>query len=587
MAFPKGFLDKIPKGLVDPIKEHEDYSFITEEKDLFPKLTTLRNDHTNKKYKWSLFLNTENVSEFNLSIFEEILKHTAEYGIIVISKNIYERNKIDGALVILDFYLAYKFLSEDKTQFVILIYEKLNPSRNEQKLFFKYNRDLKGNAELYFSDIDKYSLNIIKNSIELQRILPIVNRVSVRIILKLREILARIPGYAYWSRLIYRFLVIIAKILIGIYKFPKLVKKRIVESIRKKKSQEIRKFIKRQNNNLVIIYAGVQYVNNEGQRSVRLAQEFLRKKKNVLYVFWDYSTQDWSKYGQHKDNLYVVPRSQFLKYFNDFKKESLFDNSVLLIHVPDLEIAKLIPDFNALGGYSVYDILDDWEEFSKHGQSFWFNADIENFVLRNTTKRYAVSKGLIQKHCMFDIELLPNGLSTTHLKNRTKLKLKLGKRNVGYFGHLTDAWFDWDLILNVAKKDPETYFHIIGYGIPDNLNLPDNIIFYGKINPEELSGYVKNWDVCLIPFKDIALSKSVNPIKVYEYLYFEKPVVVTGIPGMEDFPYVYFSQNKTEEFLSKIDLALKQKIKTEKIKKFLAVNRWEDRAEVILAKKME
>jgi hypothetical protein len=38
---------------------------------------------------------------------------------------------------------------------------------------------------------------------------------------------------------------------------------------------------------------------------------------------------------------------------------------------------------------------------------------------------------------------------------------------VGYFGHLTDAWFDWSLIFDLARSRADITFEIIGYGEPD------------------------------------------------------------------------------------------------------------------------
>jgi glycosyltransferase involved in cell wall biosynthesis len=250
-----------------------------------------------------------------------------------------------------------------------------------------------------------------------------------------------------------------------------------------------------------------------------------------------------------------------------------------------MEIAKLLPEFISMGFYTVYDILDDWSEFAKRGQATWYDADVENFILRNVYKRYAVSQGLIAKHSKYDIEFLPNGFTAEQLTDSPKVDLVRGKINLGYFGHLTKEWFDWNLILAVAKKYPDIFIHIIGYSFPEGMELPDNVKYYGKLLPSQLSGYTKNWDVCLIPFQDIELSKSVNPIKVYEYLYLGKPVVVTGIPGLDKFPYVYFSANDVESFMNAVKKAIDNKVDYEKVTDFLKKNRWEDRAEIILARK--
>lgn len=40
-------------------------------------------------------------------------------------------------------------------------------------------------------------------------------------------------------------------------------------------------------------------------------------------------------------------------------------------------------------------------------------------------------------------------------------------------------------------------------------------------------------DVCLIPFKRGAISKSALPLKLFEYMACERPVISTRLPGIE------------------------------------------------------
>jgi hypothetical protein len=42
----------------------------------------------------------------------------------------------------------------------------------------------------------------------------------------------------------------------------------------------------------------------------------------------------------------------------------------------------------------------------------------------------------------------------------------------------------------------------------------------------------------MIPFRTMKLSEAVDPIKIYEYLYFGLPVIVKGIPHLKDLPGV-------------------------------------------------
>ena len=119
--------------------------------------------------------------------------------------------------------------------------------------------------------------------------------------------------------------------------------------------------------------------------------------------------------------------------------------------------------------------------------------------------------------------------------------------HLGYFGHLTESWFDWDFLLKVLElarqKNFKLHVHLIGYGEPDLREklekYSDQVQFYGKIHPSELYKHVKKWDAAMIWFKSGKLSEAVDPIKIYEYLYFGLPTIVKGIGHLNGFPLTH------------------------------------------------
>lgn len=540
---------------------------------------------SNTHQNWNIyFVDKLDADKFNINLFFNNLSNIERFALLVVPKTTLIKKKIEGLLIVSNFFLSY---SSTKQDYIIWVYEKYrnNPLENENKYLFKYNS--KEEIKTLSQDFDKYIPIAISNNWELSKMEEEYNSASVQLALKIRRYINKNSRNRFIGKILLKLIklgISFLKLIKNLTKLPSTIRGNINELLIRRRVDNVKEFIS--SGELIVLYAGVQFVNNEGQRSVRLAQEFVKKEKKVLYVYWDYSPKEWNLYGKVNDYLYVIPRSQFLKMFV-FLRETFAKQRkpILLIHVSDMEVAKLLPEFTSMGFYTIYDILDDWSEFAKRGQASWYDNDVENFILRNVYKRYAVSLGLITKHSKYEIELLSNGFSATQLTDSPKVNLTKGKINLGYFGHLTKEWFDWNLILNVAKKHPEIVIHVIGYGFPDGLELPKNIKFYGKLLPNQLSGYTKNWDVCLIPFQDIELSKSVNPIKVYEYLYLGKPVVVTGIPGLDKFPYVYFSSNDVDSFMNAVHKAMDNKVDYDKVTDFLKKNRWEDRAEIILARK--
>jgi glycosyltransferase involved in cell wall biosynthesis len=199
----------------------------------------------------------------------------------------------------------------------------------------------------------------------------------------------------------------------------------------------------------------------------------------------------------------------------------------------------------------VYEIIDEWEEFHKVGQASWFNKAVENAFVVNANFLTAVSQPLIEKFSGLrrDIHLSPNGYTPSLLGEKRrgislKKRLKKSEFHLGYFGHLTESWFDWDFLLKVLdlahEQGMKLYIHLIGYGEPDIKarieKYSRQVKFYGKVHPSKLYKYVKSWDAAMICFKSGKLSEAVDPIKIYEYLYFGLPVIVKGISHLKTFP---------------------------------------------------
>jgi glycosyltransferase involved in cell wall biosynthesis len=129
-----------------------------------------------------------------------------------------------------------------------------------------------------------------------------------------------------------------------------------------------------------------------------------------------------------------------------------------------------------------------------------------------------------------EVELLPNAVHATAARILQLVELERGDRTVGYFGHLSEAWFDWDLLVETAVLRPNWRFYIIGYGGPSaKRHVPENIVLLGRQPRDRLAAFAANWDAAMVPFKPGPLAEGVDAIKIYEYLAMGLPVVATGI----------------------------------------------------------
>ncbi len=94
-------------------------------------------------------------------------------------------------------------------------------------------------------------------------------------------------------------------------------------------------------------------------------------------------------------------------------------------------------------------------------------------------------------------------------------------------------------LAKVARRDLKLL--IVGEGdayldlraIVEKHNLSDRVILTGKKNYEEIPAFIAAADVCLLPaYPREPVMQDIVPIKLYEYMAMQKPVVTTKLPGV-------------------------------------------------------
>ena len=133
---------------------------------------------------------------------------------------------------------------------------------------------------------------------------------------------------------------------------------------------------------------------------------------------------------------------------------------------------------------------------------------------------------------------------------------------IGFIGNLDELRIDYLLLKKIALAHPDKTLLLVG---PVNSSEPrkigldklPNVIFTGSRRLEELPPLLQHMDVALIPFLCNALTESIYPLKINEYLAAGKPVVSTSfsddIRSFAD--CIYLAQNHAG-FINLIDDAI-------------------------------
>lgn len=304
-----------------------------------------------------------------------------------------------------------------------------------------------------------------------------------------------------------------------------------------------------QANRLLVITSGFPFDELVNQRPINAAKHFANAGYTVLFVRWQWNAAD----VDHRDGREVfegviqVPliewNSEVLSGRPLFKaKDKLF-----CINLPAATHAQQVYNLRKNGFYIWYDCMDDWEEFSREGQAPWFKEHVELDLVAGSDLVTCVTGELASKFADIrtDIRVSPNGYYPHLLGELLRPENALKETKVGYFGHLTESWFDWEMVFQLAEANPNCIFEIIGYGqgnsIDSELSKYPNLQYIGKVEPKLLSKYVNSWSHAILPFREGKLSRAVDPIKIYEYIHFGLRTFVTGVSSVREYPGVYFS----------------------------------------------
>ena len=327
------------------------------------------------------------------------------------------------------------------------------------------------------------------------------------------------------------------------------------------------------------------------QRPQHLATELSRLGYLFFYCTGNNLYDNIQGFQELENNLYVTSRFDLLL-------RDLTEGWLMISSTNPLITYGDIRKYRRKGFKIIYDYIDEIHpEISGNVKKMQerhrlINKDNVDIVIAVSTRLYGE---MIKRFPEKQVILLPNGAQYEHFRIDRNIEacpdeirkiIEEGKPIIGYFGALA-KWIDYELLNFVAENRQNWNIVLIGWNYDNTMKqLKDfrNIKYLGVKHYNELPKYGIWFDVAAIPFKEGEIAKSSSPIKLYEYMALNKPVVATrDLRECYRYKGILIANDK-KEFIEKIEKGLMIKDNPEYIKLLdeqAKENTWEARAIMI------
>ena len=315
------------------------------------------------------------------------------------------------------------------------------------------------------------------------------------------------------------------------------------------------------------------------------------------------------RYGRHKlqkrshkglsvKPIYVIPKISGIArlcWINDHilcrrvKKIIMRTNPDIVYATYPTHIGMIPPEYS---GKVVYDCMDNHAAFQKNEKERIEMEEMEknltnrsteimfssNYLKSQICKRYNISEG--------KTTVIRNAYSGKCLDiSDAEYKSSVDKKfHMAYIGTIS-SWFDYETIVRALDGMPDATLHI--YGPIERIEIPktDRIIYHGTIEHNKLYEMIQGMDCLLMPFVVNEIVKAVDPVKIYEYINFNKNIIMCQYDEVERFgKFVYFYKNADEfvDAVKKIQSTNVVKYSNDERILFLSENNWDNRIQQII-----
>ena len=242
----------------------------------------------------------------------------------------------------------------------------------------------------------------------------------------------------------------------------------------------------------------------------------------------------------------------------------------------------------------VFDAVDNW---LYHPSYRHLRAEVEasyHSLKREAQLIFTVSRALKEyfNRRQGRVYWIPNGVEARLLEEDCggDIPPELGGLEaplLGYVG-VIEQRFDARLVAELASRLKRGRVVLVGPIWKEGLTgyqrllTEERVVLLGFRPYSEITRYIKAFQLCLLPHRLTELTRSMDPLKLYEYLALGRPVVSTPVAGTEKFKGLITIASGVEGFLAAVEQIKKEPAEEEKRREALREETWEQRVKRIM-----
>lgn len=294
--------------------------------------------------------------------------------------------------------------------------------------------------------------------------------------------------------------------------------------------------------------------------------------------------------------LFHIPKSYQISllyyirkiYYKHFIKMImyLFKPNIIWLTHPEL--------FDYIGNINIpiaYDCMDNASSMSFSKKHKVKVEQLEEQLIKISSIIFVSSQCLLRKMKMkckdtdkvvlvrnaFDGNMMDSDIEVAHKRKRVYRIL--------YFGTIAN-WFDFEILSYSLDKFANVEYHIIGpIERIDKSVIDKRIKIHNQLGHSELMMVAKDYDILIMPFLINETVMSVEPVKFYEYINLNKPIISVYYPELDRYSRFVEFYKTYDEYCKILEKLIKNKLNkkynnNERLS-FLSNNTWNERVELI------